>query len=114
MFQSFFLICFDEIDGTQAGPKDAVKHVILLIQQFGPSLGLYINMAKCELFSRGAIEGFPADIKVFHQPNFEILGAPIGDAIFCAKLLAQKRAKAVKLLSQMSMVGSVDPQIALL
>ena len=38
-------------------------------------------MAKCELFSRGDIEGFPADIKVFHEPNFEILGAPIGDVI---------------------------------
>ena len=103
-------------DGTLAGPKDAVKHAIHLIQHFGPSLGLYtnINMAKCELFSRGAIEGFPADIKVFHVPNFEILGAHIGDAIFCAKFLAQKRAKAVKLLSQMSEVGSVDPQIALL
>ena len=71
-------------------------------------------MAKCELFSRGDIEGFPADIKVFHEPNFEILGAPIGDAIFCAKFLAQKRAKAIKLLSQMSEVGSLDPQIALL
>ena len=74
-------------DGTLAGPKDAVKHAIHLIQQFGPSLGLYINMAKCELFSRGDIEGFPADIKVFHEPN---LGAPIGNAIFCAKFLAQK------------------------
>eukprot|EP00731_Ephydatia_muelleri_P007139 Em0003g1387a len=47
-------------------------------------------MAKCELFSRGDIEAFPADIKVFHEPNFEILGAPIGDAIFCAKFLTQK------------------------
>ena len=60
------------------------------------------------------MDGFPADIKVFHEPNFEILGAPIEDAIFCAKFLAQNQAKAVKLLSQMSEVGSVDPQIALL
>ena len=49
-----------------------------------------------------------------HEPNFKILGAPIGDVIFCAKFLAQKRAKAVKLLSQLSGVGSLDPQIALL
>ena len=35
--------------------------------------------------------------------------APIGDAIFCAKFLALKRAKAVKLLSQLSGVGSLDP-----
>ena len=72
--------------GTLAGPKDAVKHAIHLIQHFGPSLGLYINTAKCELLSQIDMEGFPADIKVFHEPNCEILGAPIG----CAKFLAQK------------------------
>ena len=69
-------------DGTLAGPNDAVKHAIHHIQQFGPSLELYINMTKCELFSRGDIVGFPADIKVFHEPNFEILGAPIGMQYF--------------------------------
>ena len=57
-----------------------MKHAIHLIQPFGPSLGLYINMATCELSSRGAIEGFPADMKVLIEPNFEILGAPIGNA----------------------------------
>ena len=50
-------------DGTLAGPKDAVKHAIHLIQQFGPSLGLYINMARCELFSRGAMEGLSSGHK---------------------------------------------------
>ena len=50
-------------DGTLAGPKDAVKHAIHLIQQFGPSLGLYINMAKCELFSQGAMEGLSSEHK---------------------------------------------------
>ena len=51
---------------------------------------------------------------VFHEPNFEILGAPIGDAILCAKFLAQKWAKAAKFLSQMSEVCSLGPEIALL
>ena len=46
--------------------------------------------------------------------TLRFLGAPIGDAIFCAKFLAQKRAKAVKLLSQMSEVGSVDLALLLL
>ena len=31
-------------------------------------------------------------------PNFEILGAPIGDIIFCAKFFAHKCADASKLL----------------
>ena len=49
-----------------------------------------------------------------HEPNFEVLGAPIGDPIFCAKVLAQRCAKAAKLLSQFVIVGSLDPQVALL
>ena len=105
-------------DGTLAGPKDAVNRAILVIQQVGPPppppMGLRINTTKCELFSRGNLEGFPANMKMAHEPNFEILGAPIGDVIFCAQFLAQKRAKAVKLLSQLSGVGSLYPQIALL
>ena len=53
-------------------------------------------------------------MKLSHEPNFKVLGAPIGDPIFCAKFLAQKRAKAAKLLSQLATVGSLDPQVALL
>ena len=101
-------------DGTLAGPKDAVTHAIHIIQQVCPSLGLWINTAKCELLSRGEMEGFPADIKVLHEPNFEILVAPIEDATFCTEFLAQKRAKVVKLLSQLSEVCLLDAQIALL
>eukprot|EP00731_Ephydatia_muelleri_P000766 Em0001g766a len=101
-------------DGTLAGPTDAVKRAIQLIQQIGPPMGLRINATKCELISQGSLEGFPADMKRQHDSNVEILGAPIGDVIFCAKFLAQKRAKAVRLLSQVAEVGSIDPQIALL
>ena len=101
-------------DGTLAGPTDAVKRAIQIIQQIGPLMGLRINATKCELISQGSLEGFPADMKRQHDPNVEILGAPIGDGIFCAKFLAQKRAKAVRLLSQVAEVGSIDPQIALL
>ena len=31
--------------------------------------------------------------------NFEILGVPIGDPIFCAKSIAEKRVKASKFLA---------------
>ena len=47
-------------------------------------------------------------------PHLEILGAPIGDAFFCAKVVSQKCAIASKLLSQLEDVGSMDPQVALL
>ena len=48
------------------------------------------------------------------SPHFEILGAPIGDIIFCSKFVAQKRAEALHLLKQLEGMGSTDPQVALL
>ena len=48
-----------------------------LIQEMGPSLGLFINVSKCELFgTHGDLSSFPPEMKV------EILGAPIGDPVF--------------------------------
>ncbi|KAL5460331.1 hypothetical protein EMCRGX_G033776 [Ephydatia muelleri] len=94
--------------------KDAIRHAISLIQKLGLPLGLWINPAKCKLFSPTVLSGFPQEMKLSHEPNFKVLGAPIGDPIFCAKFLAQKRAKAAKLLSQLATVGSLDPQVALL
>ena len=43
------------------------------------------------------------------MPHFDILGAPIGDFLFCAKYIAQKRTAASKLLQQLAQVGSSDP-----
>ena len=54
-------------------------------------------------------------MKRSNVPHLEILGAPIGDLIFCAKIVAQKRASIlITLLTQLSEVGSADPQVALL
>ena len=77
-------------DGTLAGPKAAVNRAILLIQQVGPPQGLRINTSKCEVSSQGDLDGFPANIKRSHEPNFEILGAPIGDVIFLCQILCSK------------------------
>ena len=48
------------------------------------------------------------------MPHFEILGAPIGDLVFCAKFVAQKQSEASKLLKELEAVGSIDRQVALL
>ena len=101
-------------DGVLAGHSQAVNRAVTLIQEMGPSLGLFINFSKCELFGQGDLSSFPPEMKVSRVPNLEILGAPIGDPIFCAKFLAQKRADAAKLLSQLTEVGAVDPQVAFL
>ena len=47
-------------------------------------------------------------------PHLEILGAPIGDLIFCAKIVTQKCASALNLLNQLSEVVTDEPQVALL
>ena len=94
--------------------KQAVAHALSIIQDLGPPLGLHINIDKCELYSPCDLRLFPSDMKRFTSPHFEILGAPIGDIIFCGKFVAQKRAEARHLLTQLEEVGSVDPQVALL
>ena len=48
------------------------------------------------------------------MPHFDILGAPIGDLVFCAKFVAQKQSEASKLVKELEAVGSIDPQVALL
>ena len=101
-------------DGVVAGPKHAVSRALAIIQEHGPPLGLFINAAKCKLFSLSDLSMFPPEMKRSSVPHLEILGAPIGDAFFCAKVVSQKCAIASKLLSQLEEVGSMDPQVALL
>ncbi|KAL5515687.1 hypothetical protein EMCRGX_G000889 [Ephydatia muelleri] len=79
----------------------------------GPSLGIHINLAKCELFSHFGNSMFPPAVKFSHHPNLEILGAPIGDYLYCSKFIAGKCADARKLLSSLVDVAAVDPHVAL-
>ena len=101
-------------DGAIAGPKLAVLHALSIVQDLGPPNGLFVNTSKCELYSIGDLSIFPPEMKSSKDLNFEILGAPIGDFVFCAKYASQKRAKAQGLLHMLEDVGSVDPQVALL
>ncbi|KAL5516253.1 hypothetical protein EMCRGX_G001539 [Ephydatia muelleri] len=101
-------------DGVLLGHSQAVNRALTLIQKMGPSLGLFVNVSKCELFGCGDLSSFPPEMKVSRVPNLVILGAPIGDLIFCAKFVAQKRADAAVLLSQLAEVGAEDPQVAFL
>ena len=52
-------------------------------------------------------------MKKSNVPHFDILGAPIGDFLFCAKYIAQERT-ASKLLQQLAQVVSSDPHVAML
>ena len=99
--------------GVISGSKQAVVQALSIIQDLGPPLGLVINSSKCELYGDCDLQPFPSEMKKCNTFNFEILGAPIGDTIFCAKSIAEKRAGASKFLALLKEVGSLDSQVAL-
>ena len=101
-------------DGVVAGPIAAIARVLAIIQDCGLPLGPYINIAKCELFSLSDLSSFPDEMMQSNVPHFEILGAPIGELVFCAKFVALKQSEASKLPQQLEAVGSIDPQVGLL
>ena len=39
-------------NGALAGTRSAVLRALHLIEELGPALGLHVNLAKCEMFSR--------------------------------------------------------------
>eukprot|EP00731_Ephydatia_muelleri_P017587 Em0010g685a len=101
-------------DGTLAGKKSAILRALSLLDSIGPSLGIFINMSKCELFCKGDTSEFPPSMKSSHVPHLDLLGAPIGDYLFCGKYAASKHSEALKLLSRLVEVGASDPQVALI
>ncbi|KAL5517642.1 hypothetical protein EMCRGX_G003228 [Ephydatia muelleri] len=108
LFQAWYLD-----DEVLTGRRSAVLWALSLIEDLGPSLGTHINLAKCELFSHFGYSMFPPAVKFSHHPNLEILGALIGDYLYCSKFIAGKCADARKLLSSMVDVATVDPHVAL-
>ena len=101
-------------DGVVAGTRDAVARVIAIIKEQGPHLGLFIKDPKCELFSKSNLNSFPVQMKRSKSPNLVLLGAPIGDLIFCAKFITNLRSKIRGLLSKLQQIGPKDPQVAYL
>eukprot|EP00731_Ephydatia_muelleri_P007578 Em0003g1826a len=100
-------------DGVLTGKCSALLRALSLIEELGPSLGIHINLAKCELFIHFGNSMFPPAVKFSHHPNLEILGASIGDYLYCSNFIAGKSADARKLLSSLVDVAAVDPHVAL-
>ena len=81
-----------------AGPISAILCVLSIIKDLGPPVGLHINLSKCELLNINDLSRFPDEMKKSNVPHFDIFGAQIGDFLFFAKYIAQKRTDASKLL----------------
>ena len=78
LYQAWFLD-----DGVLAGTKSSLLRALTIIEDMGPSLGIFINLH--EVFCGSDTTMFPDSMKASHSPNLDILGAPIGDYIHCAK-----------------------------
>ncbi|KAL5491501.1 hypothetical protein EMCRGX_G016800 [Ephydatia muelleri] len=48
-------------NGALAGTRSAVLRALHLIEELGPALGLHVNLAKCEMFSRRGNTSFPPE-----------------------------------------------------
>ena len=59
------------------GTRSAVLRALHLIEELGPALGLHVNLAKCEMFSRRGNTSFPPEVRCSLLPNLYIIGAPI-------------------------------------
>ena len=86
-------------DGVLAGSKSSLLWALTIIENMGPSLGIFINLSKCEVFCGSDTTMCPDSMKACHTLNLDILGAPIGDYIPCAKFIASTRVVALKLPS---------------
>ena len=99
-------------DGVLAGSTSSLLRALTIIENMGPSLGIFINLSKCEVFCGSDTTMFLDSMKAFHTPNLDILGAPIGDYIHCTEFIASKRVEALKLLSRLHDVAIIDSQFA--
>ena len=98
-------------DGVLADKKASVLQAVSIIETFCPSLGIFINLSKCEVFSQNDLH---SAMKTSHLPYMVILGDPIGDYFFCENFIASMRLDAVALLSKLFEVATIDPQVVLI
>ena len=61
-----------------------------IVQELVSPLGLVINIAKCEVYSLNDLSMFPSEMRRSNVPHLEMLGSPIGDAIFCANFFVSE------------------------
>eukprot|EP00731_Ephydatia_muelleri_P032470 Em0024g14a len=57
----FFCLVLHILITAIVGPKIAISQALYIIQELGPTLGMFINAAKCELYSLNVVTAIAAD-----------------------------------------------------
>ena len=97
-------------DGWIAGDDVAVARAFATLQRLAPSLGLALSVGKCELVPAAGADSavdrglFPAELAFAADGHFELLGAPVGSASFCAAHTAARVAAAQPLLDELALL----------
>ncbi|KAL5503174.1 hypothetical protein EMCRGX_G010082 [Ephydatia muelleri] len=94
-------------DGSMAGESSSVFRALIIIQAQGPSLGIYINLNKCELFGVGDLSLFPLSIQTSKLPNIEHPLVMLNFANNSSLINIRQPSLTINDL------GSIDPQVSL-
>jgi Reverse transcriptase (RNA-dependent DNA polymerase) len=97
-------------DGHLAGSNSALLKCLEIIKEFGPSLGLYINMRKCVIFGEN-VGDFPVEV-IRAGDGINVLGSPVGSKNFVSTEVNRKVCEAALTLFKSQALN--DPQKELL
>ncbi|CAK0823258.1 unnamed protein product, partial [Prorocentrum cordatum] len=111
------IVCGYLDDFCVAGDSAATLRALLLIQERAASLGLELNLEKCEVIPTAGrntqcdLSVFPAGVQRKADGCFKLLGAPIGGHEHCAELVQVKRVqKLTTMLDEVPLLE--DAQVA--
>ena len=103
-------------DGTIVGDPKEVEKAWKTILEEVQKVGMKVNQGKCELIcpkgESGAVPKVWARVHVIFGGGFELLGAPVGDKVFCEDYVGKRIAKIEAALKNLEKVD--DPQIEML
>ena len=125
------LVLFYLDDGVLCGSPEAVSEALATLSQQAGLVGLHLNVNKCELVAmantaptglsnlfppallKDMVESSPTygQSRVLLDGEFEILGAPVGSAPFCASHTSARIQKALPVLDAIATLE--DTQVAL-
>ena len=101
------------------GSYRQVRAALVRLTAAARQVGLQVNPAKCELIACGGAAAsvdmalFPDGVPLNQSGAFDLLGAPIGDDVFCNTYTHTERvAKALPLLEALAVLP--DPQVVLM
>lgn len=104
-------------DGTLVGPTDEVLKAFHIIQEVSPSLGLKLNLGKCELWWSQQDPNwnqFPSDIIRLPASGTELLGSAVGTPVFIDSILSKRVEKIGCLVDSLVVLENTQVKLHLL